>query len=91
MIAVLEAITSDVTRVHLRRWSSKCYHLRSTLLRARARCTLINMFGIVWSLVEILSRAAGSRPLPRPLRLSLASLMFRDHRLAIARCDEIAR
>lgn len=31
--------------------------------RLPRRCTLINMFGIVWSLVEILSRAAGSRPL----------------------------
>jgi len=44
------------------------YHLRSLLVprhctRLPRRCTLINMFGIVWSLVEILSRAAGSRPL----------------------------
>lgn len=31
--------------------------------RLPRRCTLINMFDIVWSLVEILSRAAGSRPL----------------------------
>lgn len=31
--------------------------------RLPRRSTLINMFGIVWSLVEILSRAAGSRPL----------------------------
>jgi len=38
--------------------------VRRHCARLPRRCTLINMFDIVWSLVEILSRTAGFRPLP---------------------------
>lgn len=50
--------------------------------RLPRRRTLINMFGIVWSLVEILSRAAGTGLLA-PRCFAIAA--------SIVPCDEIAR